>query len=83
MPGCPCERYTSAPEQMNQRQFDAAQSAFEALGEYKDSVGMLEECKYGKALALSQGGELETVCGLFRALGDYKDCQQQISQILK
>ena len=65
---------------MNKGEYDKAITAFEALGEHKDSVAKIEACHtakkdiaYDSAVALMEEGKYDEAKVAFEALGNYKD----------
>lgn len=77
--------YQDAVELLNAGEFDKAISAFEALGDYKDSKEQIENVHiavldkaYNDARALLESGQYNDAIAAFEALGDYKDSKSQI-----
>ena len=78
----PNARYYRAVFLMNDGQYADAISAFEAMGDYRDSVQQIELCRegaaYQDAIAMMEQEAYEDAIAVFRELGDYKDSVQQI-----
>ena len=77
---CKSSDYKKAVAQYEAGEYAEAIAAFEALGDYKDSTQMIDECKYGAAAALMELGNYEEAIAAFEAMGEYKDCPQKIAE---
>lgn len=66
-------RYKSAQALLDAGNFEAAQTAFGALGEYGDSREKIKECRYRAAEALEQAGKYTEAAEAFLALSGYAD----------
>lgn len=75
---CKSSDYKNAVAQYEAGEYAEAIAAFEALGDYKDSIQKIDECKYGAAVALMESGNYEEAIAAFEAMGEYKDCFQKI-----
>ena len=75
---CKSSDYKKAMSLYETGEYAEAMAAFEALGDYKDSVQKIDECKYGAAVALMEAGSYEEAIAAFEAMGEYKDCVQKI-----
>lgn len=72
------KRYVQAAALLDSREYDAAQAAFEALGDYRDSRSLAAELKaqresYDAAAALVAQQRYDEAVTAYRALGDYAD----------
>lgn len=75
----PALAYMEANQLLNNGQYEEAKSAFNALGEYKDSPEKVEDIielmsvlKYNKAIDLAQNGSYADAIEIFEELGDYE-----------
>lgn len=75
---CKSSDYKKAMSLYETGEYAEAMATFEALGDYKDSVQKIDECKYGAAVALMDSGNYEEAIAAFEAMGEYKDCPQKI-----
>ena len=69
--------------------YTAARDAFDALGEYRSSADMAQDCRYQIAANLFDGKDYEQAKADFEALGDYSDaairvldCDYAMAEIL-
>ena len=69
----PAVEYSKAEKLLASGDYDDAITAFEALGDYKDSADLRNESVYEKATALLASGDYDGAITAFEALGDYKD----------
>ena len=69
----PAVEYSKAEKLLASGDYDGAITAFEALGDYKDSADLRNESVYDKATALLASGDYDGAIAAFEALGDYKD----------
>ena len=73
--------YQSAMALFDNADYTAAQEAFAALGNYKDSAHMAERCpvqpEYDAAMQLYYDGKYAEATWAFDALGDYEDAIEQ------
>ena len=69
----PAVEYSKAEKLLASGDYDGAITAFEALGDYKDSADLRNESVYDKATALLASGDYDGAITAFEALGDYKD----------
>lgn len=83
----PSGKYNEAVALMESGDLAAAEAAFEALGDYKDSQTKVKECQYGKAVALMEDGKFSNAMEAFNALGDFQDssakaaeCEESLTQ---
>lgn len=67
--------YLAATELMADGEYEAAKSAFTALGDYSDSADMCMRCDYLSAQALMDGGDYAGAVGIFQTLGGYEDSE--------
>ena len=70
--------YKDAAALLEAGSYDEAKSAFEALGDYRDSPTMVLESQYRKAAALASNQQYEQAIELWRSLGNYSDSPSQI-----
>ena len=88
---CACQSsdYKEAVALYEAGEYEAAITAFEALGDYEDSVQKIADCKqaiaecelairYNGAVALMDAGDYEEAIVAFEALDDYRDSVTQI-----
>ena len=85
----PNNKYNSAVALMENGDYEAAISSFEALEGHKDSAEKIEECNiavldisYNSAVTLMGEGKYEEAISAFEALGGYKDSSELASNIL-
>lgn len=76
------QRYTTARALLESREYAAALSEFEALGDYKDSQTYRAELQarqdaYDAAARLADQKRYEEAIAAFEALGDYADSREQ------
>ena len=71
----PAVRYNKAEALLEAGDYDGAEAAFAALGDYKDSADRFSEIKYAEAEALLEAGDKAGAAFAFGALGDYKDAR--------
>ena len=71
--GCSMIDYKKAEKLKNDGDYAAAQEMYIALGDYKDSAELADECGYQVAKAAYDSGDYETAAGLFDELGSYKN----------
>lgn len=70
--GCKSSDYKKAVSDLNAGNHAAALSAFQALGDYKDSQELAKKCEYALAVADFDKGSFESAKAAFQALGDYE-----------
>ena len=75
-------RYSSAKALLEEGKYNQAVSAFESLGNYRDSLEKLKSARlaadYEAAKALSEEGKYEEAIAAFEALGDYWDSAEKL-----
>lgn len=71
--GCSMIDYKKAEKLKNDGDYAAAQEMYIALGDYKDSAELADECGYQLAKAAYDSADYETAAGLFDKLGSYKN----------
>lgn len=78
---CSCKStdYKDAMAHYEAGEYTQAMDAFEALGDYKDSLQMIKKCNYGIAISLMESGQYEDAITVFEALSDYEDSVQKIA----
>ena len=83
----PDSRYKKAVALKESGDFEGAVSAFEALGEYKDSADQIAECEnaikdaaYADAVVLKDSGDYEAAISALKALDGYKDSADLIAE---
>ena len=85
----PISNYNRAIALLDAGKYTEAVSAFEALGDYKDSAEKVKECKYNNALALMESEKYEEAIDVFeeitaydpiydKYIEDYKDSSNKI-----
>ena len=72
----PGSKYNAAVELMDNGKYEEAITAFEALGDYKDSQDRIKESKYQNAVSLLNECEYHKAATEFSALKDYKDSRE-------
>ncbi len=77
--GCNSSNYKKAMSMYDSGQYDEAEVAFAALGDYEDSAAMILECRYQKAIILLNSGDYESAISVFETISDYKDANDKIS----
>ena len=77
--GCSASDYKTAMQLMESGDAAAASEMFKALGDYKDSADLANECDYTVAKDTYGAGEYEKAAELFTALGDYEDSADQVN----
>ena len=71
--GCSMIDYKKAEKLKTDGDYAAAQEMYIALGDYKDSAELANECGYQVAKAAYDSEDYETAAGLFDKLGSYKN----------
>ena len=71
--GCSMIDYKKAEKLKNDGDYAAAQEMYIALGDYKDSAELADECGYQLAKAAYDSEDYETAADLFDKLGSYKN----------
>ena len=78
----PGSDYKKAQALMNAGQYEEAEAAFAALGDYRDSTEQLQEAQkagaYQRAQSLVDTGQFDKAVSAFDALGDYRDSAEQV-----
>ena len=72
--------YRDANTLLEQGEYDAAKTAFENLGDYRDAPDMAREAQYQKAGSLAADQKYEEAIELWIGLGDYSDCDKRIEE---
>ena len=65
--------YSNADKKLQNREYDAAITAFTALGDFQDSINKVRAAKYGKANDQLANGAYDEAIALFEELGVYQD----------
>lgn len=78
--GIPVQSYSKAQELFDNRQYIDAAKAFEELDDYKDSIAMVELCKYNQAITEFENNQYEDALAIFYPLRIYGDSQYYITQ---
>ena len=73
----PSNDYETAQKMMDSGKYREAAGAFEALGDYRDSVEKAVEAQYQNAQALMDLGKYREAAEAFEALGDYQDSAEK------
>ena len=73
----PGNQYKEAEALLAAGQYKEAITAFEALGDYQDSVERVLECAYAEAEALLASDDKSHAAMAFGRLGDYQDARQR------
>ena len=74
----PGNAYKNAETLLATGQYEEAITAFEALGDYKDSAARLNEARYAAAETLMEAEKYEEAIVALEALGDYKDSKTKV-----
>ena len=78
----PGSDYKKAQALMDAGQYEEAEAAFEALGDYRDSTEQLQEAQkasaYQQAQSLADTGQFDKAVSAFDALGNYRDSAEQV-----
>lgn len=77
---CSASDYKAAQELQSAGDYTAAQEAFRALGNYKDSELLASECGYAVASALFEAEDYAAAADAFRMLRDYSDSAAQAQE---
>ncbi|MBR3494201.1 MAG: hypothetical protein IKH38_02125 [Clostridia bacterium] len=72
--------YMQAEQYLRDGDYTAAQEAFAAMGDYRDSAARLLEARYAQAAEQLADGEYETARDSFLALGSYSDSAVQAQE---
>lgn len=72
------EKYAKADACLKNGDYSEAELIFTALGDYKNSAEMVNECKYRSAAAMLENGEYDIAERAFERLGDYSDSRGMI-----
>ena len=78
----PMLRYNAAEALLNDKKYEDAAEAFEALGDYKDAEERMRKAMCLHAEALLEDGEFKNAAEIFESLGDYKDAEEQAQEAL-
>ena len=73
-------RYQEAKALLASGEYAQAVSAFEALGNYRDSAEQANQARYSQAMALGQAGHYDDAIAILSELGDYQDSAEQLNQ---
>ena len=73
--------YQQAKEYLEQGEYFNAVSAFQELGDYKDSEDLLKEALYMRAKAYLEQGDYALAYGEFDALNDYEDSREMCKEV--
>ena len=76
--GCNSSDYAKAEEYLANGSYEEAISAFENLGEYKDSKDKLKEAKYKNATELMDNGSYDEAIKLYETIEGYSDTADKI-----
>lgn len=74
------EAYSAAKALLDNRDYDGAEAAFQALGSYADSADMQMKSRYQKAMSLLEDGQFAEAYALFVRLGAYADAVDMQSE---
>lgn len=77
------EKYSYAVSLMEQEKFDEAMTAFEELGDYKDSPQQIYEVKYRKGESILEDGNDIEAALIFMEINYYKDAVKKIPDLGK
>ncbi len=73
---CSIVDYSKAVQLFLNEDYASARSAFEALGDYKDSKTLIKRCSYEIARNSYDNGDYESAITQFEALGSYKNSEE-------
>ena len=68
--------YENAQSMLDSGDYTAAETAFSALGDYKDSGEKVRQCRYLSAKAQMEKGEFAPAASAFSELGEYSDAPE-------
>lgn len=74
----PSSKYNKAMKLYDNRNYSEAITAFEKLGDYKNSSAMLTDCKYDYAVSLYDRKEYKDAIKQFKALNGYKNSKEYV-----
>lgn len=74
--------YQAAEALLDDGTLEAAENAFLALGDYRDSASRALDCRYAMAERLLEQGEYGAAISVWEALGDYSDSAERVEQAL-
>ena len=79
--------YERAVRSAEEKDYDAAEETFLALGDYQDSAAQAEACREGRrseayagAISLLEEGRFDDAAADFTALGDYRDSTEMVQE---
>lgn len=75
--------YQQAKNYMSNKEYDNAINLFKGISIYKDSINLLNECKYQKGLLQLQEGKYNDALETFNGLYKYKDSMEKADEIKK
>lgn len=78
--GCDGTNYKKAIKLYENGSWDEAATIFEQLGDYEDSMAMVDACNYGKANELYENGEYGEAIKIFSDLSGYSDSTEMIAK---
>lgn len=83
----PGSKYAAAEALADAGQYEEAVAAFEALGDYRDSMARIEQVReaeknhdYEAAVSLMEAGRYDEAIAAFNVLGEYQDSVAQIKE---
>ena len=77
----PGNAYKQAESLLASGQYPEAITAFENLGDYKDSTDRMLEVRYAEAESLLASGQYPEAIAEFENLGDYKDSPERVLEV--
>ena len=79
----PAIAYAKAENLLSAGQYDEAEAAFDALGDYRDSTEMVLESRYQKACWLMSEGDYDSALAILYQLGNYDGSTERIAEIIE
>lgn len=78
--GCDGTNYKKAIKLYENGSWDEAATIFEQLGDYEDSMAMVDACNYSKANEFYENGEYNEAIKIFSNLSGYSDSAEMIAK---
>ncbi|MBQ8175628.1 MAG: zinc-ribbon domain-containing protein [Oscillospiraceae bacterium] len=78
----PAIKYSNAQKLFESGDYQGAETAFEALGNYKESSDYIIRCRYGEAEQLFNNGKYPEAADAFTALNGYSDSDARAAECM-
>lgn len=78
----PAIKYSNAQKLFESGDYQGAEMAFEALGDYKESTDYIIRCRYGEAEQLFSEGRYPEAADAFTALDGYSDSDERAAECM-